>query len=285
MPRWTVESPTTLDFDHVAALRVRAISGSVAVLSTDNRPCLAIDDIAGQPLLVSHDDGVLTISYEDLTWDGLLGWLRPQRHSATITVTVPASCPVQLGVVNAGAVVSGIAAPTSVKSVSGKVTLEGVTGTVDAATVSADVEAQGVAGKIGFNSVSGDLTLADGSLGRLDAKTVSGRVTADIDLDSTGRLNIGTVSGPVTIRLPSQASTRVSLRSAAGRVQSEFPDLHTGHQPGAFIRSGQLGTGGFGQVCVTTMSGPITLLRRSDPAAAHPGAGPGAGPGPEGAQR
>ena len=266
MPHWTVDAPTTLDFDQITALRVLAISGSVAVLSTDERACLDIDSIFGQPLLVSHEDGVLTVSYEDLTWDGLLGWLRPQRHSAAITVTVPKDCPVQLGVVNAGAIVSGIGATTSVKSVSGNVTLDGVTGTIEAATVSGDIEAQGVGGRIGFNSVSGDLTLADGSVGRLDAKTVSGRVTADIDLEQAARLQVGTVSGAVTIRLPAETNTVVALRSAAGRVQSEFADLSPGRQPGANMLNGQLGCGDdAGKLSVTTMSGQVTLLQRDEP--------------------
>ena len=266
MSHWTVDTPTALDFDQVTALRVRAVSGSVAVLSTDERACLDIDSISGQPLLVSHEDGVLTVSYEDLTWDGLLGWLRPQRHSAAITVTVPTDCPVQLGVVNAGAIVSGIAAKTSVRSVSGNVTLDGVTGTVEANTVSGDIEAQGIGGQIGFNSVSGDLTLADGSVGRLDAKTVSGRVTADIDLEPDARLQVGTVSGAVAIRLPAETNAWVALRSAAGRVQSEFGGLSPSRPPGTNTLNGQLGTGdGLGKLSVTTMSGQVTLLQRDEP--------------------
>lgn len=270
MPRWTVDAPTALDFDRVTALRVRIISGSVAVLSTEDRCCLDIDSISGQPLLVSHENGILTVSYEDLTWDGLLGWLVPQRHSAVITITVPHDCPVQLGVVNAGAIVSGISARTSVKSVSGSITLDGVTGSVDATTVSGDIEAQGVGGQIGFNSVSGDLTLADGLVGRLDAKTVSGRITADIDLDCAGRLHVRTASGTVAIRLPGETSTQVELRSAAGRVQSEFGGLSPGRQPGGNALSGRLGTGGSSRVSVTTMSGQVTLLQRGDPRAPQP---------------
>ena len=103
MPRWTVDAPATYDFDRVDALRVRTIGGTVAVLSTGERACLDISAVTGQPLLVSHSDGILTVSYEDLSWDGLLGWLRPDRTSATITITVPKDCPVQLGVVTASA--------------------------------------------------------------------------------------------------------------------------------------------------------------------------------------
>ncbi len=262
MPHWTVDSPTTLEFDGVAALRVRVISGSVAVLSTDDRPRLDVASLDGQPLLIKHEAGILTVTYPDLTWDGLLGWLRPQAHSAAITIMVPRECPTQLGVVSASAVVSGISATTSVKSVSGKITLDGVTGAVDANTVSGDVEAQGVDGRVSFNSVSGDLTLADGAVERLDAKTVSGRVTADIDLREGGALRVATVSGEVAIRLPAKASARVDLRSTTGRVQSEFSGLTASRSPGASVLAGTLGSGD-GRLSVTTMSGQVTLLERN----------------------
>ena len=49
----------------------------MAVLSAGERACLDISAVAGQPLVVSHSNGTLTVSYEDLSWDGLLGWLKP----------------------------------------------------------------------------------------------------------------------------------------------------------------------------------------------------------------
>ena len=214
--------------------------------------------LSGQPLLVKHEAGILTITYADLTWDGLLGWLRPQPHSATITIIVPPECPTQLGVVNASAIVSGINATTSVKSVSGKITLDGVTGAVDATTLSGDMEAQGLDGQVGFNSVSGDLTMADGTVEKLDAKTVSGRVTADVELNKDGALRVTTISGEVAIRLPAEASTRVDLRSTTGRVQSEFDGLTASRSPGASTLSGTLGSGA-GRLLVTTVSGQVTL--------------------------
>ena len=184
----------------------------------------------------------------------------------------------QLGVVTASAVVSGISAATSVKSVSGAITLDGVTGAVDARTVSGDIEAQGLGGTIGFNSVSGDLTLADGSVDRLDAKTVSGRVTADVDLDQEAALRVATVSGPVAIRLPADASARVDLRSTTGRVLSEFPGLRHSEKPGASTVSGDLGPAGHpGVVRVSTMSGQVTLLQRGQPGTPQAAAGAAGG--------
>ena len=273
MPRWIIDAPKTLEFDGVAALRVRVISGTVAVLASDSAPAVDVAGLSGQPLLVSHEAGILTITYEDLSWDGLLGWLRPQRHSAEVTVTVPRDCPTQLGVVNASAIVSGVAAHISVKSVSGDITLDGVTGKVDAKTVSSDLEARGLDGSVTFNSVSGDLTLAGGSVQDLDAKTVSGKVTADVDLRADGALRVTTVSGEVAVRLPADASADIDLRSTSGRVRTGFDGLRSARSPGSNTVAGTLGAGA-GRMMVTTLSAPVTLLQRGQqpcPQDAHGG--------------
>jgi Putative adhesin len=267
MPRWIIDSPRTLDFTDVAALKVRVVSGSVAILASQDPPSLDVASLAGQPLLVIHEAGILTITYEDLQLDGLRGWLRPQRHSADITVTVPEGCPTQLSVVNASAVVSGISAKISAKSVSGDITLDGVSGTVDAKTVSGDLEARGTDGAIAFNSVSGGLTLAGGAVSNLAAKTVSGQVTADIELREGGGLKITTVSGDVAVRIPASASARVDLKSTSGRVRSGF-DAKDGAPGGRrpSVLSATLGSGSAG-LSVTSMTGDVSLLAREQSAA------------------
>jgi hypothetical protein len=262
MSQWTIEAPTCLEFDDVTGLRVRLVGGSVAVLATDGRPSLNVSSIEGEPLNVTYQGGVLTIAHENLTWEGLLKWLRPQRQSAAVTVTVPRKCPTQVGVVSATAVMSGIASRASVKSVSGGITLDGVAGDVDANTVSGAVEAQGINGRLNFRTVSGDLTLADGWLERLDASVVSGDVTADVDLDPLGGMQVTTVSGEVTLRLPAEADARVNLHSLSGDVRSEFTELRRSSAPASRSVSGSLGAGS-GQVSVTTMSGRVMLLRRA----------------------
>ena len=259
---WTIEAPTSLDFDDVTELRVRLIAGSVAVLATTGTPSLEVSSLEGDPLIVTYEDGVLTVAHENLNWEGLLKWLRPQRHAATVTVSVPRKCRAQVGVVSATAVMSGISARASVKSVSGEITLDGVTGDVDANTVSGAIEAQGINGKLNFNTVSGDLTLADGWLERLDVNGVSGDVTADLDLDPLGGMQVTTVSGEVMVRLPAEADARVNLHSVSGEVRSEFAELRRSSAPASRSVSGSLGAGS-GQVSVTTMSGRVMLLRRA----------------------
>lgn len=259
---WSIETPTSLEFDDVTGLRVRLIAGSVAVLATTGKPTLEVSSIEGDPLNVTLADGVLTVAHENLSWEGLLKWLRPQRHSATVTVSVPRKCAAQVGVVSATAVMSGMGARASVKSVSGGITLDSVTGDVDANTVSGAVEAQGINGKLNFNTVSGDLTLADGWLERLDVNGVSGDVTADLDLDPLGGMQVTTVSGEVVLRLPAEADARVNLHSVSGDVRSEFAELRRSSAPASRSVSGSLGAGS-GQVSVTTMSGRVMLLRRA----------------------
>ena len=291
MPRWTVDTPTTVNFDGVAALRVRLISGAVAVLAADEaagKPSVDVAAVSGQPLLITHEAGILTVTYEDMTWEGLIGWLRPQRHTATVTITVPRDCPVQVGVVNASAVVSGMSARTSVKSVSGEITLDGITGDIDASTVSGDLEAQGVDGGIRFKTLSGDLTVADALLGQLDAKTVSGRVTADFELAPAGSLQAATVSGDVALRVPGGTGARIDLRSASGRVDTAFEDLITTRNPGPASVTGTLGAAD-GTLSVNTVSGSVALLRRNPPGetdagrAGDSGAAAAGGPGGMGA--
>ena len=56
MPRWIIDTPSSLTFDGVVALRIRLVSGSVAVLAAQDTPRLDIEvPNSGQPLLVTHE--------------------------------------------------------------------------------------------------------------------------------------------------------------------------------------------------------------------------------------
>jgi DUF4097 and DUF4098 domain-containing protein YvlB len=263
MPRWTIDSPRTLDLPDIAALRVRVISGSVAVLASQDPPSLDVASLSGQPLLVTHEAGILTVTYEDLQPGGLRGWLRPQRHSADITITVPDGCPTQVAVVNASMIVSGISANISAKSVSGDITLDGVTGTVNVKTVSGELEARGLDGDLAFNSASGDLTLADAVVGNLTVRTLSGQVTADVDVRDGAGLRASTVSGDVSVRVPASTSARVELKSTSGHVRSNFEPLSPAPSSVPAALSATLGSGS-ASISVTSMTGEVTLLARAD---------------------
>ncbi|HEU5160622.1 MAG TPA: DUF4097 family beta strand repeat-containing protein [Streptosporangiaceae bacterium] len=261
MSRWTIDEPTTLDFDGVVALKATLVSGNISILASDERPSLHVSTVEGQPLLVTHEAGMLNVTHENLMWEGVLKWLRSMRCDADITVTVPKGCPVTLNLVTAGAVIAGLTARTSIKSGSGDITLDGVTGKIEANTVSGVVEAQGLDGTVSFNSVSGDLALAGGSVTALNASTVSGRIAADIDLAPDSKVRVGTVSGEVALRLPESTSAEVTLSAAAGRIDTSFPELRRQERTITQTVSGKLGAGA-GRLNVNTVSGAVTLLRR-----------------------
>src|ERR1700744_2199667 len=97
MTHWTVDAPTALEFDVVTELNVRLIGGTVAVLASAERESspgqaaprtprasLAVPELSGRPLQGSHSDGLLTVSYESRSWDGVLGFLKPRKDRAVV---------------------------------------------------------------------------------------------------------------------------------------------------------------------------------------------------------
>jgi DUF4097 and DUF4098 domain-containing protein YvlB len=118
-----------------------------------------------------------------------------------------------------------------------------------------------VDGAVRFKSVSGGLTLADGALALLEAENVSGQISADVTLADNGDVRISTVSGAVTVRLPADSDAAVRLRSTGGNVRSEFDSLRAATPYWSHTVSGNVGDGS--SVSVTSVSGAVTLLRRS----------------------
>ncbi|MFD5557377.1 DUF4097 domain-containing protein [Streptomyces sp. NPDC127068] len=280
MSEWSVAEPQQLSLDApVTALHVRIVNGTVNVVGTEESSArLQVSEIEGPPLAITHEDGVLTVAYDDLPWKGFLRWLdnKGWRRSAVVSLTVPTGTRVEVGVVGAGAVISGIAGRTDVRGVTGDTTLVGMDGPVRTDTVSGNIEAQALTGTLRFHSVSGDLTVVEGSGTRVRADSVSGSMI--VDLDPTGRpadVELHSVSGEIAIRLPDPADAEVEANTASGAVSNHFEGLRVSDQWGAKRITGRLGAG-TGKLKASTMSGSIALLRR--PGAEHPGAPPSAAP-------
>jgi len=265
MSEWSVTEPRKLTFDEpVRELHVRIVNGTVNVVGTDEGSArLEVTQIEGPPLHVTQLGGVLTVAYDDLPWKGFLKWLdrKGWRRSAVVSLAVPADTRVEVGVVGATAVVSGLEGTAEVKGVTGDTTLVGLTGRVRADTVSGNVEAQALSGDLRFNSVSGDLTVVEAG-SSVKADSVSGSMI--VDLDPAGRptdINLTSVSGEIAIRLPHPVDAEVEANTASGTVSNAFEDLRVGGQWGAKRITGRLGSGN-GTLKATTVSGSIALLRR-----------------------
>jgi hypothetical protein len=264
--QWRIDTPQSLDLEGVRRLNVRMVAGSIDVVGSSEAAAtggahLEVSEIDGA-LTVTLEGDTLTIAHEKLTWTGLLDWVGNHKASAVISVSVPDACPVELGVVSADAVVSGITADTKVKSVSGNVTLDGVNADISAQTVSGDLETRHLEGKLRFTTVSGDLTVVDGSSSQVKAETVSGDITLDLDVASGARLDLNSVSGDVTLRLPESANLQVEAKTMSGSLDSAFSGVTRDGKPGRSTLRGNIGTGdGFLQA--KTVSGDVTLLRRA----------------------
>lgn len=262
---WSVKEPGKLTFDEpVTGLHVRIVNGTVNVVGTDEGSArLEVSEIDGPPLVVTQEDGVLTVAYEDLPWKGFLKWLdrKGWQRNAVVSLTVPADTHVEVGVVGAGAVVSGVDGPTVVKGVTGDTTLVGLSGPVRADTVSGSLEAQAVTGDLRFHSVSGDLTVVEGSGPSVRADSVSGSMVVDLDPEGPTDVQLTNVSGEIAIRLPHPADAEVEANTASGRISNAFDGLRVHGQWGAHRVTGRLGAG-TGKLRATTVSGSIALLRR-----------------------
>jgi Putative adhesin len=285
MSVWSVAEPQKLVFDApVTALQVRIAGGTVNVVGTDGgSPSLQVSSLSGPPLTVTQKGGTVTVAYDDLPWQNFLKWLdrKSWQRSAVVSLAVPTGTRVEVGVVTASAVVTGIEGATEVQGISGDTTLVGLSGEVRAHTVSGSVEAQGMTGDLRFHSVSGDLTVVEGAGGSVRGDSVSGSMIVDVASAHGGpherptEVNVTSVSGEIAVRLPHSADTRVEANTASGTLSNAFDDLHVGNWGRKM--TGQLGQG-TGRLRVCTVSGAIALLRR--PASAQDPHEPGP-PGPD----
>lgn len=262
-----VAEPGTFEFDDgIDTLCVRIVGGEVNVVGTDEGPArMEITELTGPPLHVTRHGGTLTVAYQDLSWKGLLKWREPRawrgRRRAVISLAVPVCSSVEVGVVGAGAVVSGVSGPTVVRGVNGDTALVGLTGPVKAQTVNGSVEAQAVSGDLHFNTVSGDLTVVEGSGSEVTADSVSGSMVLDLDPRTGADVRLTTVSGEIAIRIPEPGDADVEANTTTGRVSCAFDELSVTGTWGTKRISGRLG-GGATRLRATTVSGAIAVLRR-----------------------
>ena len=90
---WAVTEPRSSTFDEpVTTLNVRIVNGTVNVVGTDEGTArLEVSGIEGPPLIVTQEDGTLTVAYEDLPWKGFLKWFdrKGWHRSAVVSLAVP----------------------------------------------------------------------------------------------------------------------------------------------------------------------------------------------------
>ncbi len=252
-----------IDVEGIRHLKVGLAGGQIDIIGHDEPGTrVEVHGVTVKDLRIEVTGDELEIDHPQLRWDNFLEVFRnfgAGGPRAEISVAVPRAVALTLGVVSAGALVSGLAAEARVNTVSGDVLVDGLTGDLTANAVSGDVQARGLAGAFSANTVSGDVTVA-GRIRRASVDSVSGATMVDAEgpIDSA---SVNSVSGSATLRLDEGLPANYVARSASGRIVLDGVVRSSGGPSSIAASVGEL-SGSFADVRANTVSGDVTVLRR-----------------------
>nr|WP_228479405.1 DUF4097 family beta strand repeat-containing protein [Microbacterium atlanticum] len=289
LEKWIIHPGETrvIDIEGIRALKVGLVGGQVDVIAHDEPGVrIEVHDVTVKDLRIEVTDDRVEIDHPQLRWDNFLEVFRnfgAGGPKAEISVAVPRDVALNLGVVSASALVSGLQAGASLNTVSGDIIVDGLTGDLSVNAVSGDVQVRGLVGGLNANSVSGDVA-ATGSLRKATVDTVSGSVLVDSSGDIVS-VGLNTVSGSSTVRLDEGYPANYVIRSVSGRVQIDGV-VRSGQGTGPTTNyAGSVGelSGSFADVRAHSVSGDITVLRRASGEVTDASAAAAVGSAPESA--
>ncbi|QMU97028.1 DUF4097 domain-containing protein [Microbacterium esteraromaticum] len=252
-----------IDIDSASRLKVGLVGGQVDVIAHDE-PGIRIEvhGVTVKDLRIESDGTQVEIDHPQIGWDNFLDVFRnfgAGGPKAEVSIAVPRAIALTLGVVSAGALVSGIRNDAKLNTVSGDLIADGISGDLTANSVSGDVQVRALTGSINANSVSGDVAVT-GSLRKATVDTVSGSILVDA-VGDINTINLNTVSGGMTVRLDETLPANYVLRSMSGRLTVDGVERSSG---GPSSYTGQIGelAGSFVDVRANSVSGGVTVLRR-----------------------
>lgn len=252
-----------IDIDGATKLKIGLVGGQVDVVAHDE-PGIRIEvhGVTIKDLRVESDGDQVEIDHPQIGWDNFLEVFRnfgTGGPKAEISVGVPRSIALTLGVVSAGALVSGLSNDARLNTVSGDIIVDTHTGDLSINTVSGDVQVRALTGAAVANTVSGAVALT-GELRKATIDSVSGAML----IDATGPVNtiaLNSVAGDATVRLDENLASNYVMRSLSGRITTDGIDRGSSGPSNFQGRRGEL-SGSFADVRVNTVSGDITVLRR-----------------------
>lgn len=271
--KWLVDEPKVIDTGIVRTLRVGLAAGQVDVVAHDEPTArIEVHSVSGKPLKIELDGDTLTIDHPQIRWDDPLGFLRSFRGKAhaDVSVLVPRDAGVTVGVVSAGALLSGTNRGATLNTVSGDVVVDELAGDLTVNAVNGTTTIRELDGALTVHTVSGDV-VATGTIPRFSADGVS----ADVVLDLHGTpdsARVNTVSGAVSVRLEDGVPYRCTVSTASGKLQ--FDDSEIRGVRGSYVKQGGELSGQWLDLRVNSVSGDIAVLH-APPAAPEPPASSG----------
>lgn len=265
MEKWIVHPGETrvIDVDSLRELKIGLVGGQVDVIAHDDPDArIEVHGVTVKDLRIEMVDGRLEIDHPQLRWDNFLEVFRnfgAGGPKAEVSVAVPRTVALTLGVVSASALVSGLRTDVRLNTVSGDIIVDGLQGDVSLNAVSGDVQVRELEGALSANSVSGDVA-ATGRISKASIDTVSGAMLVD-STGPTQSIALNSVNGAATIRLDRSLPANYVSRSVSGRVQIDG-QVRSGSGPTNYTGSTGALAGQFVDVRANTVSGEITVLRR-----------------------
>lgn len=271
LEKWIIHPGETrvIDLEHVAALKVGLVGGQIDVVAHDEPGArievhsVTVKDLRIEVTGDGAEGSIVEIDHPQLRWDNFLEVFRnfgAGGPRAEISVAVPRSVALNLGVVSASALVTGLRTDARLNTVSGDIIVDGHAGDLTANAVSGDVQVRELVGGLTANSVSGDVT-ATGELRKATIDTVSGAMLVDSSGDIQS-VNLNTVSGDATIRIDDTLPANYVVRSVSGRIQIDGV-VRSGRGPTNYSGSSGELSGRFVDVRANSVSGDLTVLRRA----------------------
>ncbi|WP_353116210.1 DUF4097 family beta strand repeat-containing protein [Microbacterium sp.] len=252
-----------IDIASASRLKVGLVGGQVDIVAHDE-PGIRIEvhGVTIKDLRIESDGTQVEIDHPQLGWDNFLEVFRnfgSGGPKAEVSIAVPRSIALTLGVVSAGALVSGIRNDARLNTVSGEIIVDTLIGDLSVNSVSGDVQIRELTGTLSANSVSGDVAVT-GAVRKATIDTVSGAAL----VDATGDVNtiaLNTVAGSSTIRLDETLPANYVVRSMSGRLLIDGIERSTSGPSNYSGSAGEL-AGSFVDVRANSVSGNITVLRR-----------------------
>ncbi|MCT9622317.1 DUF4097 domain-containing protein [Curtobacterium sp. C2H10] len=257
--KWLVEEPKVIDTGIVRRLRVGLAGGQVDVVAHDEPTArVEVHSVSGKPMKIELDGDTLTIDHPQVRWDDPIGFLKSFRGKAhaDVSVLVPRDAIVTLGVVSAGALLSGTNRGATLNTVSGDLVVDDVAGDVTVNAVSGTTTIRELDGALTVHTVSGDV-VATGAIPRFSADGVN----ADVVLDLHGtpdQARVNTVSGAVSVRLEDGVPYQCTVSTASGKLQ--FDDSEIRGVRGSYVKQGGELSGQWLDLKVNSVSGDIAVL-------------------------
>ena len=276
LEKWLVApgQAKVIDVELVSNLKVGLIGGKVDIIGHDEPfTRVEVHSVSGKDLRISLDGDTLEVDHPQLRWDNFIEVFASFRGSARtdVSITVPRDVALKLGVVSAGALVTGLRSDPKLNTVSGDLVVDGVTGNLELNAINGELSVSNHVGDISAHTVSGDVT-ASGSIRRFSVDGVASNVFLDLE-GTPDTVNTNTVSGNLTARVGADLAIKYHLNTVSGTLQLDDQTIKGTFGKGYESSTGPL-DGSWLELRANSVSGDISIVRRASTAADAPASAP-----------